>query len=305
MRCRREWLNALAKKLREECWYNFLAKRDLSNHRCVNFIINNITSISNFVLSSGADIILRLSDNAGASKVSIEDSDEAEVAYIDSNGNGYFASEVGIGVSPSARLTLPAGTAAAGTAPLKFTPGVLLTTPEAGVLEFYDDRLYLTNVAGRRALDRTSDVITSTTTVSNTTNETTLFTGSLPTNALKTGNILEIHASGDVSNASASDDITIRVYYGTTVVSTYNPAMGNVTNADWHIDFKIVVRTVGGAGTLAYQGIAVVDYAEQESHGLAAVDTTISEDITVTVEWDNAKAGNVITSDIGYLEFKN
>jgi len=87
MRCRRERLNALAKKLREECWYNFLAKRDLSNHRCVDFIIDNITSISNFVLSSGADIILRLSDNAGASKVSIEDSDEAEVASIDSDGN--------------------------------------------------------------------------------------------------------------------------------------------------------------------------------------------------------------------------
>jgi hypothetical protein len=48
---------------------------------------------------------------------------------------------------------LKAGTATAGTAPLKLTAGVLLTTPELGTLEYVDTgtigHLYFTaNVAG-------------------------------------------------------------------------------------------------------------------------------------------------------------
>ena len=47
---------------------------------------------------------------------------------------------VGIGtVSPTAKLHLPAGTATAGTAPVKFSAGTLLTTPEVGTIEFTDD----------------------------------------------------------------------------------------------------------------------------------------------------------------------
>jgi hypothetical protein len=50
-------------------------------------------------------------------------------------------------------VTLEAGTIAAGTSPLKFTAGVLNTTPELGAMEFTDDgttgKIYITvNVAG-------------------------------------------------------------------------------------------------------------------------------------------------------------
>jgi hypothetical protein len=61
---------------------------------------------------------------------------------------------VGIGViSPTAYLHLKAGTATAGTAPLKLTAGTLLTTPELGAIEFTDNgttsHLYVTiNIAG-------------------------------------------------------------------------------------------------------------------------------------------------------------
>lgn len=62
--------------------------------------------------------------------------------------------QLGIGqVAPTAMLHLPAGTAAAGTAPIKLTPGILTTVLELGTLEFTDDgvngHLYITrNVAG-------------------------------------------------------------------------------------------------------------------------------------------------------------
>ncbi|MFZ2125362.1 MAG: hypothetical protein WA087_01185 [Candidatus Saccharimonadales bacterium] len=61
---------------------------------------------------------------------------------------------VGIGIdAPTAKLHIPAGTATAGTAPLKLTPGELLATPELGAVEFTDDgtngHLYITlNVSG-------------------------------------------------------------------------------------------------------------------------------------------------------------
>ncbi len=52
---------------------------------------------------------------------------------------------VGIGTtSPTAALHLKAGTATASTAPLKFTSGINLTTPEAGVMEFDGTDLFFT-----------------------------------------------------------------------------------------------------------------------------------------------------------------
>ncbi|MCX6724258.1 MAG: hypothetical protein NT155_03765 [Candidatus Staskawiczbacteria bacterium] len=48
------------------------------------------------------------------------------------------------GADDTARIHLPAGTATANTAPLKFTSGTLLTTPEAGATEFLTDDLYFT-----------------------------------------------------------------------------------------------------------------------------------------------------------------
>jgi len=45
-------------------------------------------------------------------------------------------------------ITVRAGTATAGTAPLKFTSGTLLTTPEAGAVEFNSDSLYFTITTG-------------------------------------------------------------------------------------------------------------------------------------------------------------
>ena len=61
---------------------------------------------------------------------------------VAADGNVGVATDV-----PTARLHLPAGTAAANTGPLKFTAGTLLATPEAGSLEFNDGRFYVTGTA--------------------------------------------------------------------------------------------------------------------------------------------------------------
>ena len=72
-----------------------------------------------------------------------------DVYAADSGANNYFAGKVGIGqTTPTALLHLKAGTATASTAPLKFTSGTLLTTAEAGAIEFLTDKFYGTITTG-------------------------------------------------------------------------------------------------------------------------------------------------------------
>ena len=56
--------------------------------------------------------------------------------------------------SPTAALHLPAGTASAESAPLKFTTGTALTTPEDGALEYHGSHLYFTIGSTRYQLDQ-------------------------------------------------------------------------------------------------------------------------------------------------------
>ena len=66
-------------------------------------------------------------------------------------GNFYIKNNLGIGVlqaSTTARLQIAAGTASSGTAPIKLTSGVLLSTTEAGAIEFLTDKFYQTITTG-------------------------------------------------------------------------------------------------------------------------------------------------------------
>lgn len=57
---------------------------------------------------------------------------------------------VAVGASVTARLHLPAGAAAAGRAPMKFTSGALLTSAEPGAEEFLTNDRYFTGTDGAR-----------------------------------------------------------------------------------------------------------------------------------------------------------
>jgi len=63
------------------------------------------------------------------------------------NNNTYWTSSAG-----TARLSLPPGAAAAGRAPLKFSPGTNLTTPEDGAFEYDGTTLYFTVGAVRKTV---------------------------------------------------------------------------------------------------------------------------------------------------------
>jgi hypothetical protein len=62
---------------------------------------------------------------------------------------------VGVGVAaPTAVLHLKAGTATANTAPLKFTSGTNLTTPEAGTMEYNGTNLFFTPSSTRHTINQ-------------------------------------------------------------------------------------------------------------------------------------------------------
>ncbi len=62
--------------------------------------------------------------------------DDVDVNQISSENGGHK------------KITIQPGTSAAGTAPLKFTSGTLLSSPEAGAVEFNSDKFYVTQTTG-------------------------------------------------------------------------------------------------------------------------------------------------------------
>jgi hypothetical protein len=83
--------------------------------------------------------------------------------YFYSSGStlagGYLDGKFHFGGSftPTALVHIAAGTASANTAPLKFTAGTNLTTPEAGAMEFDGTNLYFTPSATRQTVTLSSD----------------------------------------------------------------------------------------------------------------------------------------------------
>ncbi len=94
------------------------------------------------IKQTGSVVIRQLSDplylqTDTANDIIFRTSVSAEKMRISSGG------QVGIGTaSPTAYLHIKAGTTAANTAPLKFTSGPLLTSAEAGAVEFLTDKYY-------------------------------------------------------------------------------------------------------------------------------------------------------------------
>lgn len=91
-----------------------------------------------FGTGNGTD---HISFNAGGALNAIGANEVMRIALAPGN--------VGIGIqTPTAKLHLKAGTTAASTAPLKLTSGALMTTAEAGAVEFLTDDLYATITTG-------------------------------------------------------------------------------------------------------------------------------------------------------------
>jgi hypothetical protein len=84
----------------------------------------------------------------GATTLGVADPDNPTLSVGDNYSAFSKPLRIGNYSTPTALLNLAPGTSAANTAPLKFTSGPLLTTPEAGAIEFLNDEYYATITTG-------------------------------------------------------------------------------------------------------------------------------------------------------------
>jgi len=230
-----------------------------------------------------------------------------------------FDDNVGIGVNATAALQLKAGTATAGTAPVKFTAGTNLTTPEAGALEFDGDRLYHTNsTAIREAISGVIFTQTGDQTIGNTTTETTLINGgvgtlTLPANFLIVGKAIRVRIRGIISN-TGTPNFTVKAKLGSTVIATSGlvTMSKNITDKYFDCEVLLTCRTTGASGTVIGTGKFEHDATgnQAETYGIittsaVTVATTASQAINITFEWGTADVANTLTTQVGVVEIIN
>ena len=234
---------------------------------------------------------------------------------------GNFATgSLGIGMAPAsitARLHLPAGTATASTAPLKFTDGVLLGTAEEGAFELDVANFWMTPISTQRqaivgcVYSQYDDV-----TVTATASETTLLHGAsyrgsktLVANFFgQAGKAIRVRAWGVYTSSQYT--LTVKIKLTDTdaaelVLST--GAMGFLSSTDrgWSCEADIVCYSTGAAGTFWGQGrglwhtsATAATVADMENTAVTTLKTTGIIAVDVTAQWSGSGADTITCTNV-------
>jgi hypothetical protein len=157
---------------------------------------------------------------------------------------------------------------------------------------------------------RSLSVITAASTaITNTTSETAFSTTfAIPANRLRVGSVLRLRARASVSSGNSTDTLTLRARL-TNAAGTLlgeGPAV-DVTNGGGDvgdIDLEMIVRTLGGGGTMMTNGKIGLLTAVQAtgSVGAVTIDTTAAITLVITAQWSAASASNSVAMDGGSLQ---
>lgn len=185
----------------------------------------------------------------------------------------YYGGNVGIGVAaPTGRLHLPAGTATAGTAPLKFTAGTNLTAAEAGAMEWDGTNLYITQTTGP-------------------TRKTIAYTDSFSGSYLVTGNSTQLGYFNDIylDDSDASHHLILN--YSSNVAADYTLSLAATAS-----------YTLTVAGTASVSGTNTGDQTitltgDVTGTGTGSFATTIADN---SVDGTDIALGSDATGDIMY-----
>jgi hypothetical protein len=213
----------------------------------------------------------------------------------------------GIGTtSPSAWLHIKAGTTAAGSAPLKFTSGSLTAAAEVGALEYANGRLYFTGIGDRMILNQSENIEVSTTTVTNTTVDTTIDSHVIKANEFTVGRQVEARHLGRYSKATGSDSFIVTLRMNGTAITSFTVPSGSATNQPLDSQCFFTCRSVGTSGTLQLYVKCQLDGIDNYyiSPSPATINTTVDNTFSITIQWASASASNIVYIDQGWVTWK-
>lgn len=225
--------------------------------------------------------------------------------------------------NPSAHVHIGQGIggASSGTAPLKIDAGTLLTTPEAGAIEFDGTHFYVSIGAARYQLDQqaattptSGTIFTATATVNNqnTLAETSLIgsgvgSATVAANFLTPGKTIRIHLGGVLITSTTPPTSIFRVKLGTTTICTSGTQTlpASLVNRQFFLDATLTCRTAGVSGTVL--GEAQLQFTtaatgnptvwEMANTGTITVDTTTALTVDVTHTWGTGASSSYTVSN--------
>jgi len=163
-----------------------------------------------------------------------------------------------------------------------------------------------TNNPYRFSCYRATGIITESTTLSNSTVETELWTDSVKANNLKPGHMKKFWMGGNFSTANAGDKLTVRLKIGSTVLLSLESALGNVSEVPGHVEGMLTIRTNGSSGTLTVHSYMYLDGESiYNNYAALAIDTTVVNSLVLTGQWSAANVGHIAVLDQGVLEHLN
>lgn len=150
-------------------------------------------------------------------------------------------------------------------------------------------------------------VNTATTTVTNTTAETTLIpsgSGSLviPADSAAAGTVVRGAVYVDFSTPAGSPTLTVKIKFGSTVVGsvTTSALPASATNNRLKIDFQLVFTSIGASGVVRcggdvnYEGSSARVF-DDLSKTSTTIDTTADQTLDITGTWDAASTSRTLT----------
>lgn len=157
------------------------------------------------------------------------------------------------------------------------------------------------------------DVETSDDQVTNTTTETEILRFAINPGALITGRVFILRNFGVYDTAASDDNFQYRVYIGDsgfdpvagegTVFANLSTVQENVSDGPWQAKTTTVVDAEGSTGVVDTHTEARFNNTPNDDHSRnVTVDTTTASEVVATIEWNNAKAGNVARQDMSYLQ---
>lgn len=184
----------------------------------------------------------------------------------------------------------------------------LLANVTPGTFEYFNHSLYFSNFVVRRTVAQTQDFIVNDYTISNNAQEMTIYTSRMGANYPVSPKTIRINTYGHYSTQSAVPTFTFRVKHNetNTTLATYSSVGKQVTNTPWHMNFIMTFRTVGNNATGVWFAQIDQDNTNTDSVGVFnGINTSVANNIIVTVQWSAANPANNWTLTQGFTEALN